>query len=81
MTVKREKSLTNRVMEKALQYNLVKDQIFKKAKSQVIKQTNGLYPAPLKVKSDQMNNCTRMDRFVHACTLYIDFRSSKDILR
>ena len=29
--------------------DFVKDQIFKKAKSQVMKQTNGLYPAPLKI--------------------------------
>lgn len=27
----------------------VKDQVFKKAKAQVMKQTNGLYPAPLKI--------------------------------
>ena len=46
---KRERPLTERVMAAALKYSLVKDQIFKKAKAQVLKQTNGLYPAPLKV--------------------------------
>ena len=37
--------LTNYVMS----IDFVKDQIFKKAKAQVMKQTNGLYPAPLKI--------------------------------
>ncbi|XP_001605350.2 trifunctional enzyme subunit alpha, mitochondrial [Nasonia vitripennis] len=37
--------LTNQVMG----IEFVKDQIFKKAKAQVMKQTNGLYPAPLKI--------------------------------
>lgn len=46
---KRERPLTERVVAAALKYSLVKDQIFKKAKAQVLKQTNGLYPAPLKV--------------------------------
>lgn len=32
-----------------MSYNVVKDQIFKKARAQVIKATGGLYPAPLKI--------------------------------
>ena len=49
LKVKREKSLTGKLTEVALKFGLVKDQIFKKAEAQVMKQTNGLYPAPLKV--------------------------------
>lgn len=49
LKIKREKPLTDRLLSAALNYKLVKDQIFSKAKSQVLKQTNGLYPAPLKV--------------------------------
>lgn len=41
----------DKVMSFALKYNLVKDQIFKKARDGVMKQTNGLYPAPLKVRA------------------------------
>lgn len=48
---KREKSVTDRILAAALKYNFVKDYIFNKAKAQVMKQTNGLYPAPLKVKA------------------------------
>ena len=33
----------------ALKFNFVRDQIFGKAKSQVMSQTRGLYPAPLKI--------------------------------
>uniref|UniRef100_A0A1B6DDQ1 Trifunctional enzyme subunit alpha, mitochondrial n=2 Tax=Clastoptera arizonana TaxID=38151 RepID=A0A1B6DDQ1_9HEMI len=43
------KSLVGKVMNVALQVNWVKDQIFNKAKSQVLKMTGGLYPAPLKI--------------------------------
>lgn len=49
LKINRQKSLTDRALKVALGYNLVKDQIFNKAKAQVMKQTNGLYPAPLKV--------------------------------
>ena len=49
LKIKREKSLVDKLTASALKYNLVKDQIFNKAKGQVMKQTNGLYPAPLKV--------------------------------
>ena len=50
LKVKREKPITDRIFSAALKYNVVKDKIFQKAKSKVMKQTNGLYPAPLKVK-------------------------------
>lgn len=42
-----KKSLTDKVTNMALNYGFVKDFIFNKAKAQVMKQTNGLYPAPL----------------------------------
>lgn len=38
-----------KVMDSALQYDLVKDQVFKKARGQVMKMSGGLYPAPLKI--------------------------------
>ncbi|XP_078047389.1 monolysocardiolipin acyltransferase Mtpalpha [Augochlora pura] len=43
------KSLTNKLMNYALSFDFVKDQIFKRAKGQVMKMTGGLYPAPLKI--------------------------------
>lgn len=43
------KSLVEKITQHALSYNFVKDQIFKKAKAQVMKATGGLYPAPLKI--------------------------------
>ncbi|KAL7298695.1 hypothetical protein TKK_0008454 [Trichogramma kaykai] len=43
------KSVVEKVTNYALSIEFVKDQIFKKAKAQVMKQTNGLYPAPLKI--------------------------------
>lgn len=46
-----KKSLTDKILGYALQVNWVRDQIFGKAKKQVLKMTNGLYPAPLKVIS------------------------------
>lgn len=49
LKVKREKPLTTKLMEAAFKTKFVKDQVFSKAKGQVMKQTNGLYPAPLKV--------------------------------
>ena len=48
---KREKKLADKVMNFALKYDFAKDFVFKKARGQVMKQTNGLYPAPLKVSS------------------------------
>ncbi|EFA04382.1 Trifunctional enzyme subunit alpha, mitochondrial-like Protein [Tribolium castaneum] len=50
LKVDRKKSqLTDRLLEFALQYNWVKDQIFGKAKAQVMKMSGGLYPAPLRI--------------------------------
>lgn len=49
LKVVKKKSLTDKLLSTALGLGLVKNQIFSKAKAQVIKSTNGLYPAPLKV--------------------------------
>ncbi|XP_071519779.1 trifunctional enzyme subunit alpha, mitochondrial-like [Panulirus ornatus] len=50
MHVKRgPKNLMEKIMGGALQYDFVKDQVFKKAKSTVMKQTGGVYPAPLRI--------------------------------
>ncbi|XP_075213578.1 monolysocardiolipin acyltransferase Mtpalpha [Lycorma delicatula] len=46
---RKKKSIVDKVLNFALQYDWVKDQIFNKAKSQVMKMTGGLYPAPLKI--------------------------------
>ncbi|KAK2723282.1 hypothetical protein QYM36_001813, partial [Artemia franciscana] len=43
------KSLSDKVFKTALKYDFVKNMIFNKAKAAVMKQTNGLYPAPLKI--------------------------------
>lgn len=43
------KSLMEKIMQQALSINFVKDQIFKRAKDQVMKMSGGLYPAPLKI--------------------------------
>ncbi|XP_033342468.2 monolysocardiolipin acyltransferase Mtpalpha [Megalopta genalis] len=43
------RSLTNKLMNYAFSFDFVKDQIFKRAKGQVMKMTGGLYPAPLKI--------------------------------
>lgn len=43
------KSLVDKITQQVLSFNFVKDQIFKKAKAQVMKATGGLYPAPLKI--------------------------------
>lgn len=49
--IKAEKKVTlqDKILSYALQYNWVKDQIFGKAKAQVMKMSQGLYPAPLRV--------------------------------
>ncbi|KRT78289.1 hypothetical protein AMK59_7402, partial [Oryctes borbonicus] len=44
-----KKSLMDKALGFALQYNWVKDQIFGKARQQVMKMSGGLYPAPLKI--------------------------------
>lgn len=43
------KSLVEKITQQVLSYNFVKDQVFKKARAQVMKLTGGLYPAPLKI--------------------------------
>ncbi|ENN79292.1 hypothetical protein D910_07654 [Dendroctonus ponderosae] len=49
LSTEKKKGLTEKVLNLALQYDFVKDQIFKKAKAQVMKMSGGLYPAPLKI--------------------------------
>lgn len=50
LKVNREKTgLVNKITEFAFGFDFVKDQVFKKARQQVMKLSNGLYPAPLKV--------------------------------
>jgi enoyl-CoA hydratase / long-chain 3-hydroxyacyl-CoA dehydrogenase len=50
LKVSREKKgLMDKALNFALGYEFVRDQIFGKAKQAVMKQTGGLYPAPLKV--------------------------------
>ncbi|XP_043234266.1 trifunctional enzyme subunit alpha, mitochondrial-like isoform X1 [Amphibalanus amphitrite] len=46
---KREKGMMDKVMNFALKYDYPKNFVFNKARAQVMKQTNGLYPAPLKI--------------------------------
>lgn len=45
----KKKSMQDKILNYALQFTFVKDLIFNKAKTQVMKLTQGLYPAPLKV--------------------------------
>ncbi|XP_076242682.1 monolysocardiolipin acyltransferase Mtpalpha [Calliopsis andreniformis] len=50
LTVNRgPKTLTEKLMKYVLSFDFVKDQIFNKAKKQVMKMSGGLYPAPLKI--------------------------------
>lgn len=49
MKIERKRPLVERVLRVATGYGFVRDQIFKKAKGQVMKATGGLYPAPLKI--------------------------------
>lgn len=52
LQVNREnKGLVPKVTEYALSIEWIRNQIFQKAKDKVLKLTNGLYPAPLKVLS------------------------------
>ncbi|XP_012289213.1 trifunctional enzyme subunit alpha, mitochondrial [Orussus abietinus] len=46
---RKPKNVTQKVMSFAFGLNFVRDQIFKKAKAQVMKASRGLYPAPLKI--------------------------------
>lgn len=43
------KTIQNKVLNYALTFEFVKNQIFNRAKAQVMKMTGGLYPAPLKI--------------------------------
>ena len=43
------KTLTDKLMKYAISFELVKDQIFKRARNQVMKMSGGLYPAPLRI--------------------------------
>jgi len=45
----KKKSFVRNLTDKALEYEFVRNFLFNKARSQVIRQTNGLYPAPLKI--------------------------------
>lgn len=49
LKINRKKSLLDRIMRKALQYKFAQDYVFDQAKGMVMKLTNGLYPAPLKI--------------------------------
>ncbi|GIY33758.1 trifunctional enzyme subunit alpha, mitochondrial [Caerostris darwini] len=49
MKINRTKPLMQRILNGALSFKFVRDQIFSRAKQQVMKQTNGLYPAPLRI--------------------------------
>nr|CAG4642318.1 EOG090X01G2 [Evadne anonyx] len=49
LKVKREPSLVNKLTAYALKFGFARDFIFNKAKGQIYKSTNGLYPAPLKI--------------------------------
>lgn len=49
LKVERKKNLQDKILAFALKYDWIKDKIFGKAKSQVMKMSQGLYPAPLRV--------------------------------
>lgn len=59
-------SLQDKILSYALQYNWVKDQIFGKAKAQVMKMSQGLYPAPLRV-------CIHNFTTFHYYNIYLKF--------
>ena len=46
---RKPKSLVEKITNAVLTIDLAKDMVFKKAKAQVMKQSGGLYPAPLKI--------------------------------
>lgn len=45
----KKKSVKDRLMDMAFSTNFVKNKIFETAKGKVMKQTKGLYPAPLRI--------------------------------
>lgn len=49
LPVREPKNLTEKVTNWVLGFDAAKDYVFKTAKEKVMKQTNGLYPAPLKI--------------------------------
>ncbi|XP_022687795.1 trifunctional enzyme subunit alpha, mitochondrial-like isoform X2 [Varroa jacobsoni] len=49
LKINRARPLTERILGYSLQIKYVRDMIFDKARGQVMKLTNGLYPAPLKI--------------------------------
>lgn len=49
LKVDRKKKLPDKVLQYALQFGWVKDQIFNRARKQVMKLSGGLYPAPLRI--------------------------------
>ena len=69
-----KKSLPDKVFNFAIQYGWVKDQIFNKARGQVMKMSGGLYPAPLKVMyifAYKYNNKLKMDIYVKEATVFV----------
>lgn len=44
-----QKSFVRKATDHVLSYGVVREQVFKKAHGQVMKLTNGLYPAPLRI--------------------------------
>lgn len=57
-----KKSLMDKILGAALQYNWVRDQVFGKAKKQVMKMSGGLYPAPLRILDVIRANVERGNR-------------------
>ena len=49
LKLNRKRPLTERLLRSAMKIGFVRRMIFDKARQQVMKQTNGLYPAPLKI--------------------------------
>ncbi|OQR76127.1 trifunctional enzyme subunit alpha, partial [Tropilaelaps mercedesae] len=49
LKINRVRPLTERLLGQGLKLNFVRDMIFNKAREQVMKLTNGLYPAPLRI--------------------------------
>ncbi|CAG5132722.1 unnamed protein product, partial [Candidula unifasciata] len=59
----RKKGTTDKIMDYLLKYNFGKNFVFGRAKKQVMKQTRGLYPAPLKILEVVR---TGLDKGIHA---------------
>lgn len=76
LKVQRQKSLPDRLLEYALKYDWVKDQVFGKAKAQVMKMSQGLYPAPLRVTTKSVHCITSVNN-----SGFIDITGSQNELR